>query len=228
MTLAFQDKLEEAITIMKRVIPPIFIVVLIVVFVCGWIIGQIHVNNRRTANAESLAATAPVQETVPNVPHPTHVSSASQPIHASPTTDSQPQPTTNLHPTPPTPAELVQNLAAMHNTFTLVNESDSSIVHITRDQVLKIINGSYADANPSAITYTLGMLVDNDAIQGARVGRKVDTTFLTPKLVWIVSLSGILQQSAGPPGSKVQTSNELDVVLDAQSGTELFGFVWAR
>ena len=55
-----------------------------------------------------------------------------------------------------------------------------------------------------------------------------NSSFMQPRLVWIVTFAGLEMESSGPPGSLHSRSNEWDVVLDAYSGDYLVGFNWAR
>ena len=52
--------------------------------------------------------------------------------------------------------------------------------------------------------------------------------FAEPRLVWIVTLSGVQQTSSGPPNQEKKISNELNVILDAKTGEYLADFVWTR
>jgi hypothetical protein len=144
---------------------------------------------------------------------------------------------TAAQPNPPDIGVFAKDLATEGWVFTPVdpkNPNSSGITQkvITKDRAISDANSNYKDIQKSpgltAIVAYLG-LMSNSGLQAAdRAGIKVDPTFLKPHLVWIVSYKGIQEQSSGPPGSPIHFSNELEVVIDAETGEHLMDFVWTR
>lgn len=103
---------------------------------------------------------------------------------------------------------------------------------LSQDQVIDMANQEYPDLQsaPSltGIAANLGRLNKPSLRASAQAGEKVDTTFLNPHLVWIVTYVGVTSQSVGAQGGPQATSNEFDVVMDAKTGKELMTFVWTR
>ena len=103
---------------------------------------------------------------------------------------------------------------------------------LSRDQAIDIANKQYPDLQNSkgliGINANLGRLSNPLLQSNAQAGEKVDPTFLNPRLVWIVTYSGVYSQSAGGPNDPQATSNEFDVVFDATTGGQLMSFVWTR
>jgi hypothetical protein len=140
----------------------------------------------------------------------------------------------------PNPADtnaFAKDLASEGWIFTPVDPRDpnsSGITQkvITKDRAISDANGNYKDIQKSpgltAIVAYLGLMSNSGLQAAAQAGINVDPTFLIPHLVWIVSYKGIQEQSSGPPGSIIRFSNELEVVIDAQTGDRLMDFVWTR
>ena len=103
---------------------------------------------------------------------------------------------------------------------------------LSREQAIDMANKQVPDLQNSkgliGITSNLGRLSNPILQANAQAGEKVDPTFLSPRLVWIVTYSGVASQSAGGPNNPQATSNEFDVVLDATTGEQLMSFVWRR
>ncbi len=78
----------------------------------------------------------------------------------------------------------------------------------------------------TGVNYTLGYLSDPGLIRAAQRGEKVDWRMADSGLVWILSFQGIQSVSSGPPEVKHSVSNELNVVISATTGEELYQFVY--
>jgi hypothetical protein len=136
---------------------------------------------------------------------------------------------------PPDGPQLQRDLATIGWEFTPSDAEHPlpTSVHgqiISREQALATVRNRYSQPahEATALTATLGTLTKPRLQQAQQAGERVATTFTIPRSVWIVTLSGVATQSSGPPGAPRKTSNELNVVVDAQSGTVLMDFVWTR
>ena len=130
-----------------------------------------------------------------------------------------------------------QDLATQNWVFDPVDPAQVQTLGITQPILTQsqAIDGVYKqspnlaqDKDVFGVTANLGLLNSQSLQTAAQAGEKVDSTFLKPRLVWIVTLGGLKSQSAGPQGAASLISNELDVVVDAISGDQLMSFVWTR
>jgi len=127
---------------------------------------------------------------------------------------------------------LKQDLAKENWTFEPVDPAKVTQTILSRNQAIDMANKQFPNLGDTksiiGITANLGQLSNPLLRASAQAGEKVDTTFLNPRLVWIVTYEGVISQSAGPRGFPHATSNEFDVVLDATTGEQLMTFVWKR
>lgn len=75
------------------------------------------------------------------------------------------------------------------------------------------------------ITHTLGRLSDPTLAQAQASGMLVDTTFITPHLVWIITISGVSPMAFNPPNGVHRQAPWINFVLDAVTGRYLMGFI---
>lgn len=153
------------------------------------------------------------------------VLTGSLPATVPPTVRTPPQPTLP----PPGARQLQQDLATVNWTFVPVAPSSPAATGaLTQEQAIETVGRRYPLEQASKVTAYIGWLSNDSLKQSRQAGESVDPTFLDPRLVWIVMLSGVKQQSSGPPGHPRKVSNELNVVIDAKSGAYLMSFVWTR
>jgi len=138
-------------------------------------------------------------------------------------------------PNPPDSSILTQDLAQEGWLFNPVSTGSSpqpGVALLTKDQAIAKANNIFPDFQKSpdltGISANIGELSNSRMQQSAQRGEKVNNTFLKPKLVWIVSYEGIKMPSAGPAGSNISMSTEMNVVIDAVSGDYLMDYVWTR
>lgn len=217
---------------MKHLARFVILSIFCALFGIGWLLGRAHFPLSRQAIAQSggLATTSmPLIEGAP--PYPTD--SAPQPTAAAPTVVTAPVPTqrpVNPKPAPPTGQQLRADLARTGWDFVPVDPATLASGVVGREQALERVQQQYQqqDQQASNRDAQLGRLTNVVINQSRQAGAKVDSTFASPRLVWIVTLSGVGYQSSGPPGQPRKVSNELNVVVDATSGDILMDFVWTR
>ena len=140
----------------------------------------------------------------------------------------------NPHPLPPSAKQLQQDLATEKWVFTPLDPANLVLPNARQavqssTQAIDLVRKLHPESlQASNITASSGMLHNSLLHQSVQAGETVDPTFTDPHPVWIVTLSGVTRQSSGPPEAARQTSNELDVVIDLNTGTSLMDFVWTR
>lgn len=215
---------------MKRNTILITIAAFIFIFVIGLLLGRINSTIRSTASAQQLPRAVETAQLIQGTPPPTDLplpTSAASPL---PATTAQPLPTVDPHPRSPDEKQLQQDLASINWAFDPTNLSslppNSSI---SSDQALDIVKRQYPQLQQaSSVVAHIGWLSNISNSHALQTGQPVDTALASPHLVWIITLSGVQSQSSGPPGVPRETSNELNIVIDAKDGTYLMDFVWTR
>jgi len=215
---------------MKRTTIPIIMVAFVFIFLIGLLLGRINSTSRSTVNAQQLPRAPETAQLIQGTQPPTDLplpTSAATPL---PTTIVKLQPTVDPRPASPDAKQLQQDLVSINWSFEPADASsfppNSSI---TLQQALDIVKKQYPQfGQANGVVAHIGWLTNKSNSQAIQSGQSVDPTFATAHLVWIVTLSGVQSQSAGPPGSPHDTSNELNIVIDAKDGTYLMDFVWTR
>lgn len=111
--------------------------------------------------------------------------------------------------------------------FVPADAATRASVKVTSEQALQIAYSSDPDLkNATQVVSSLGHLSDPGMIQAAQNGDNVDMRVADSGLVWILSFEGIQSVSHGPPGVKHAVSNELNVVVSAITGEELYQLVY--
>lgn len=82
-----------------------------------------------------------------------------------------------------------------------------------------------AETESLKVSYALGRLSDPFLAQVQENGMVVDPTFLTPRLVWIITLRGISIPASNTPNTPCRQANWINFVLDAVTGSSLMGFI---
>lgn len=132
-----------------------------------------------------------------------------------------------IQPTPPPTPVVDANLLQKRFGPVFVPAEATVQPPVTREQALaSAYSLSPGLKNATGVTYTLGYLSDPVLIEGAQRGEKVDWRLADSGLVWILSFQGIQSVSNGPPEVQHYVSNELNVVISATTGEELYQFVY--
>ncbi len=132
---------------------------------------------------------------------------------------------------PPNAAQIQKDLASQSIRFDPVEPLQAGTAILSEDQAIAAVNHAFPrlqELKPTATTANLGRLSKPLLQAGLQEGMISDDPFVNPKLVWIVTLSGVQMKSSGGNGRPVLVSNELNVVIDASTGDRLMDYVWTR
>lgn len=193
---------------------------IILLFAVGLFLGKLTSSNA-VVNAEPPAPTGPPVPPVHDLPPVHHAESIAQAAGEAQAP--------NTNPLPPSTEQLQQDLISIGWNFVPADATSATQSQITQATAQDIVNKAYPQSQQAKlITSFLGLLENVTATEATKRGQQADQTFASARLVWIVTLSGAMTQSSGPPQVARKTSNELNIIVDARSGEILMDFVWTR